>query len=107
MAVSEEFAHLMIRLLRDNPLVQRAFNTLTEADVMNVLGEEYNTASEYYQGNYDRLKEEAVGQILQQCLIDVSNASQTSAPSLWKRIVSYIKNLFKSITGNDIRNAVD
>lgn len=98
-AVSEEFSHVIIRAMSDNPLVQRALNLLTNNKklVVSILGEkEYNELLEFY--NYrddidEVIAEEALGQILESNILaqKMNGANST----LFNRMLDSIRSQFK------------
>lgn len=106
-ALSEEFSHLLIGLYRDNPLVKRSLSYFSsERNAREVLGEEYDTLMEYYDGNTELIAEEAVGQLLrEQMLNNVDNVPQRMP--LISRIVNYIKRLFRGINPAYYQNSID
>jgi len=77
-ALPEEFAHLIIGVFHDNPLVSRSLNILAgnQEVVKEILGDEYENNYNYYSKNpnYDKdgkiltveqsLAEEALGRVL-------------------------------------------
>lgn len=124
LALSEEFAHLLIDMFRDSPLVQRSLNMLASNDtlVQEILGDEYQSNLEYYTNspNYDvfgneipvneTLAEEALGRVLQDKLKTASvadNSEGQSKPlnSLIKRLVNWIRQIFVGYSADDITKA--
>lgn len=122
--LSEEFAHLLIGMFRDTPLVQRSLAQLTDNDnlVQEILGDEYEQNKAYYEQNpnYDAfgneipleitLAEEALGKVLQNKLksgtsIDTQNEDSKPLTSLINRLISYIKRIFKGRNADDIQKA--
>lgn len=115
-ALTEEFSHLLIGMFRSHPLIQRSLRILEENDnqLREVLGDEYESNRKYYESNpnYDSfgnrmsvessLAEEALGRILQGNLTGNRNTEQSSTLSrLIRRIVDFIKSIFK---GNDVQD---
>lgn len=98
-AISEEFSHLIIRAMSDNPLVQRALNLLTNNKklVVSILGEkEYNELLEFYDYRDDIdevIAEEALGQILESNILAQKMNGANSA--LFNRMLDSIRNQFK------------
>ena len=121
LALSEEFAHLLIGMFRDTPLVQRSLNQLmnNEELMQEVLGDEYEQNKAYYEQNPNRdafgneipieetLAEEALGRILQDKLKTANEETSDSKPltSLINRLISYIKRVFKGRNADDIQKA--
>ena len=129
LALSEEFAHLLIGMFRDTPLIQRSLNLLANNDnlVQEILGDEYAENLKYYTDNpnYDAygneipvnetLAEEALGRVLQDKLktgTTTNTSEENSKPldNLIKRLVNWIKQVFKDRNSDDFvkaKNEVD
>lgn len=123
MAFSEEFAHTLIGMLRDNPLIQRSLNLLASDTSLleEVLGGEYQRNVDYYTENpnhdilgneiplEETLAEEALGRILQEKLHianqDNGNTQSSALHNLVKRLISMIKKMFKSMDSDVIKKA--
>ena len=128
LALSEEFAHLLIGIFREEPLVQRSLRTLTNNDalVREILGDEYETNKNYYSENpnYDTfgnevplaktLAEEALGKVLQEKLKNSStivtsteeeSPQSKSLKTLVQRLVNFLKRLFKGKDADAITKA--
>lgn len=105
-ALSEEFTHLLIGLQRNNPLITRAINSLVnnEQYLKDILGEDYNDVVEFSQGDMELVAEEALGHIIENNLI--KETINTPAPSLFRRLINYLKSLFVGYNVNDVRDAV-
>lgn len=104
-AMSEEFAHLLIGLYRDNTLVNRSISYfLNEKNARAVLGDEYDTLKEYYNGDTEMIAEEAAGQVLRDQLLN--NVDKTKLP-LMVRVANYIKKLFRGINPAYYQNSID
>lgn len=106
-ALTEEFAHLIIGLYRNSPLVQRAINSLSknEEALKRILGDEYEDTLKYQDNDMSKVAEEALGQILRDNLI--SDKIQTPAPSLFRRMINWIISQFKSFNATDVENVID
>ncbi len=124
LALSEEFAHLLIGMFRDTPLVQRSLNQLTnnEALVQEILGDEYLENKNYLEQNpnYDffgneipveeSLAEEALGRMLQDNLKNgttttASNEESSALRTLVQRFVNWIKRVFKPYNSDELQRA--
>ena len=111
--MSEEFAHLIVRMLKDQPLMQRCLNTFAanEGAMKTVIGDSYD---QYVQlatdenGNVDYLAvaEEAVGRMLQGKMIDQVNNSHSYIGKLFDRLLKYIKSIFRNYNEESIRQAI-
>lgn len=124
LALSEEFAHLLIGMFRDQPLIQRSLQILANSEEIckDVLKEEYDTNKAYYTQNpnhdafgneipvEETLAEEALGRILQEKL-KTQAASEgdedNSKPlnNLIKRLVNWIKRVFKGRDSDQLKKA--
>lgn len=124
LALSEEFAHLLIGMFRDTPLVQRSLAQLENNDelVQEILGDEYAQNRAYYEQNPNKdafgneipleetLAEEALGRVLQDKLksgtsITNSNDESSALHTLVNRLVNWIKKIFKGRSSDDIQKA--
>ena len=124
LALSEEFAHLLIGMFRDQPLIQRSLRLLEDNDalVKEILGDEYQQNKDYYEQNpnYDVLgneisleetmAEEALARVLQDKLktsavADSSNEESNALSNLVKRLVAWLKQVFKGKSSDDIQKA--
>ena len=82
-AISEEFAHFIIGVMREKPLVERSINYLKdEAHAKEILGDEFDNVYEYYNGNMDLVAEEAAGHVFKQALLDRINKTDKVKVSL-------------------------
>lgn len=109
-AVSEEFSHLIIRALADQPLVQRSLAVLSADDstLRQVLGDEYEDTISYHNGNMALVAEEALGQILQRNLIKQEAEREPAARiPLIDRLINFIRNLFSRFSAKDVRDAIN
>lgn len=106
-ALTEEFAHLIIGLYRDSPLVQRAINALAnnENALRKVLGDEYEDTLNYQDNDMSKVAEEALGQILRNNL--TKDVIETPAPSLFRRLINWIISQFKSFNATDVADIID
>lgn len=104
-ALSEEFAHLCIEVFKDNPLISRIESILTPEEVEQILGDTYDLYFQRYQGDTQKLREEALGKMLQQSFFRVNEAPK-KAQTLFQRLVSLIKNLFSKIKSDDLHNSL-
>lgn len=108
-AISEEFSHLIIRTMSDNPLIQRALTILQNNEdlVKTLLGEEYETLEEYYKdfsNAKDYIAEEALGQLLRQNLLEQNIEGSNS--SLFNRLCKQIVSQFKDVNAQAIIEAL-
>lgn len=106
-ALSEEFSHLLVGLYGNNPLVSRSINFfMNEDNARAVLGDEYDSVSEYYNGNTRLIAEEATGKLLRDQLMNITGEPKRNTP-LITRIANYIKRLYRGINPGYYQNAID
>ena len=107
-AISEEFAHLIIGVYKNDPIVKRAINTLisNRESIQKILGDQYSDTVQFHNGNIELIAEEAVGQILQKNLLETSEFKDVPSPSLFKRMINYIKSLFKRFDYSKVDKAI-
>lgn len=107
-ALPEEFAHLIIEGLINHPLVQRLLASLTDEQVREVLGDEYEQYAKEYGNDAQRLRKEAAGKMLAQYIRKqgtISNKVVQQKTSLLSRIWNAIKNLFSKVSRQQIQEA--
>lgn len=109
MHLSEEFAHLLVGIFRDQPLMQRAIDTLknNEDALRQILGNEYEDTIDFQNGDMEKVAEEALGKILQKNLSDNEEKISTPAPSLFQRLMNWIVKQFKGYNANDVQDVID
>lgn len=102
-AISEEFSHLIIGCMRDNPLIKRSLNYLENSiDILKaILGKDYEDVVKAYNNDMALVAEEALGHILQDNLINLT----TDTP-LFNRTVTNVRSQFKGYKETDVEEAV-
>lgn len=104
-AFPEEFSHLMIEGLMNQPLVQRLVNSLGSYEVLKeVMGENFDTYVRLYKGDMDSLQKEAAGQILQKYI--TGEPLSVSRSSLLERLWNWIKAKFSSVSEDEVENII-
>lgn len=105
-AISEEFSHLVIGVSINDPLVQRALNSLKgqEEALREILGDEYEDTVSFQEGDMDKVAEEALGKLLQRHLA----GKQWEAPrkNLIQRALAWIIGKFKKYKATDFEKAI-
>lgn len=106
-ALSEEYAHLIIGALRNNPLVQRSLNALATDDeaLKQVLGDEFDDTMEYQEGDREIIAEEALGKLFQSALQVQVNSPRSR--TLIGRLFNYIKSIFRRMNMDDVQRAIN
>lgn len=107
--LTEEFAHLIVGTFRNEPLVQRAINSLLYHDgsIQEILGDDYEDTVNFYNGDIELVAEEAVGHILQKNLSNDAENVKTPVPSLFKRMIDWIVKKFQGYKVDDVQAAID
>lgn len=104
-ALPEEFAHLMIDMLSDEPLIKRLLSSVGNL-TSKILGDEYDSYVEEYNGDQERLNREAAGKLVYRELI----GNKIEAPqyrNFIDRVISSVKNAIKRLFNrDDITNAM-
>lgn len=103
-AVSEEFAHLIIGVMDDNPFIKRSLNIIknTPELMKRILGDDYESVVAIYNENMDLVAEEALGHILKNHLTNKISTEEV----LFDRTINNIQQQFKSYKEKDIENAL-
>ena len=106
-ALPEEFAHVAIRLFKDNNLVQRMLDIVnTPGMIEEILGDKYQAYEEKYDGDIELLAEEAAGQLLAKHLTGEIKIPEKPYKSILSRIINFIKNFFSSKDYNSVEEAM-
>lgn len=109
-ALSEEFSHLIIRISakKEHPIVLRAIESLQndEKSLRTVLGDQYEDTVKFHNGNMKLVAEEALGQILRDNLIEENTIQNFKHKTLFRRVIDFIKNLFKNVNYRKIQDAI-
>ena len=114
LALSEEFAHLIVRMMKDQPLMQRIMNSLLQNRGMmqQILGKDYNLYVEKATDqngnvNWDMIAEECVGRMLQGSMLNnVALQNESYFQKLWNRLKNFIINAFKGYNALEIEQAI-
>lgn len=112
-ALPEEFSHLMIAGMKDNPLVQRLLNMMKQEGVVeSVLGSEYQAYLDEYGNDIDRLAEEAAGKVLTKAIKNEATTSKqqqviNQAKSLIQRIWEAFKRLVGNVSEQDVKSVIE
>lgn len=105
-ALPEEFSHVALRVLANNPLVQRLYNIVKNNGLAReILGEDYEIYNEKYHENTDKLAEEAAGKLL------AKHLTGTAIPvkpyrNVLQRIIDAIKSFFKKFDETPFQKAI-
>lgn len=106
-ALPEEFAHFAIEAMGDSPLINRLINNLDSSGIVsNILGDEYDTYNDLYNGDSAKLAKEAAGKLLAKHLLEAEPIEQKPYKNLLERVISAVKSFFKNLNANQIQKAV-
>ena len=103
-AFPEEFAHAIIAGLRNQPLIVRALESITDTQIKDVLGNDFEKYQELYKNNKSLLREEVLGKMLAE---ELKNPGTTDNVGFLRRVWNFIKNLFSGSSDTEIKNAID
>lgn len=103
-AVSEEFSHLIIGSMKDNPLIARSLSFIKSNPEIakRILGEDYEDVVAAYNEDMDLVAEEALGHVLQQNLIN--NGTDVA---LFNRAIKNVQEQFKDYKESDVTDALN
>lgn len=105
LSLPEEFAHLVIRGLKDRTLVDRAIALISRPGVIEtILGEDYDRYNNLYKGDTQRLAEEALGKLLADKLTEANEFK--IADSLLSRVWNFAKSLFGKATDSEVADII-
>lgn len=107
-AIGEEFSHLVIGAYYNEPLIQRALNSImNEATLMAILGDEYQNTVDFQNGDMRLVAEEALGKILRENLLAESLGGPEEGNKVIERLIKYVRNKFKGIDEAQIVRAIN
>lgn len=104
-ALPEEFAHLALDILGDDPMVERLMSILNKDEVLQqVLGDEYQTYIEQYGEDVERLKREAAGKLVYKSWFQGNNPIPGYS-SFVSRMIEAIKAAIRKVFNRDSINS--
>lgn len=107
-AVGEEFSHLVIGAFYNEPLVQRALNSIMNEDTLKaILGDEYDDVYDFQEGNLQLVAEEALGKLLRENLLAQNLDSLERGNKVIERLIKHIKGKFKGIDETQLVRAIN
>lgn len=107
-ALPEEFSHLIIEGLQNHPLVKRLLASITDEQIHEILGDQYDDYITQYNGDMDKMIKEVAGKMLGQYITGqgtISRPVMQPKKNLLSRIWNWAKNLFAKITGKQLADA--
>ena len=106
-SLPEEFAHVVISSIKDNPLYNRLINTLDQETMRDIFGDSFEQYNSLYNNDMPRMQEEALGKLLAKHLINNETIPQSNYKSLLNRLITAIKNLFNKVDSNQIEQQIN
>lgn len=107
-ALTEEFSHLIIGIMRDEPLVVRSINLLQDRpeSLRKILGDDYDDVVKFYEGDMSKVAEEAAGHVLQKNLVRNSELNEVPNKTIFRRMIDYILRKFRNFNASDVDRAI-
>lgn len=105
-ALPEEWGHFVVEAVKDSPLRDRMLATLNNEEVLQrVLGSEYDSYMEAYNGNMDLMAREALGKMMAQVL----NNFDAKAPNdrLFERYKKNVLDFFAKRDADEIDEIIN
>lgn len=98
-AITEELSHLITALYEDEPLIQRALNTLENNPeaIAKILGDKYNEYVTKYGNDKSKLAFEALGHLFTDGLQKNAQNIPVKTQSFFQRVFNWIVNKFKNL----------
>lgn len=106
-ALPEEYAHFMIDLLEERPIIKRLLSTIErEGLAEDILGDQYDGYYEDYNGNTALLNKEAAGKLVYDAMFNMNKIAPPYRNFL-ERVVDTIKKAIKELfSPSEIRTAM-
>lgn len=102
-AFPEEFSHLIIAGLINQPLVKRLVDSVSnEEALIEILGDDYFSYYKKYSGDMNLLAQEAAAKRLQEFIVNPRDNRETLLTRLW----NWIKRLFGKYSESDVDEAI-
>lgn len=104
-AISEEFSHLIVGCFIEDPSVQRSIKALASKPeiLRDILGDDYEDTLNFYDGDMEKVAEEALGHILQDYLLDTVNKDN---PAIVNRAARNITSKFKHYDLKELQDII-
>ncbi len=107
LALPEEFSHVILELMQNNPLVKRLINAVnSEEQLKTILGDKYSFYTEAYNNDPSKLAKEAAAHLLALHLIQQQEIPTAPYKSLLQRVIQAFKNFFKSWNADIFNKAI-
>jgi len=109
--LAEEASHVVFRMLgKDNPMYQRAMSLIDKTDLYSRVKQEY---WETYEGNEEKVKEEAVGKMISRYVVNQHLENERNKTIIGqiintiKMILNRVINMFKSVNEVSLQEVID
>lgn len=108
MALPEEFAHVALAMLGENPLATRLYNAINSSDaaLKEAFEGEYDEYMRLYEGNRDKMVVEAAGKLVAKHLLYEQEIQTNVVKRLVARVSDAIKAFFRRFSKDEIQNAI-
>ena len=107
-SMTEEFSHFIYDCLQGEPLLQRIENIVdNEVIIQSILGDSYQLYFDKYEGDYNKLKKEAVAKLLNEVLLANHEIGNRTLDTLTERLKNIFKNKFSNMSVEEINRIVD
>lgn len=103
----EEFAHVALEMLGDNPISNRLINLIVSKDLAReIIGKEYENYYTMYKGDKVKLAKEAAGKLLAKHLLQAETIPAKPYRNLLQRLIESIKEFLKKLSASSIQRAM-
>ena len=105
-ALPEEFSHVVIEAVKDNPLIDRLINNIQQKKLYKEIlsPEDFNKYDELYEGNEETLSREAAAKLLAKHLLNGQKIEENNpVKNLLQRVINYFKTIFSRFNPSDVR----
>lgn len=100
----EETAHFFVKMIEGSPLYNSMYNEITNFDVYKEVVNDY---SELYKGNDKQLREEAIGKMISQQIVNqFEDAKKDRADRWWNRVWKLIKEKVLGIDSKQLQDDI-
>ena len=105
-ALPEEFSHVVIEAVKDNPLINRLIDNIQNKQLYKEIlsPEDLERYNEIYEGNEEILSREAAAKLLAKHLLNGQSIEESNpVKNLLQRVINYFKAFFSRFNPNEIR----
>lgn len=109
MALPEEFSHVIIRAMHNDPFVKRLLTLLNNNDALleEIFGEDYDIYKQKYNNDRQKLVEEAAGKLLAKHFIEQETIPQKPYRNILQKVIDAIKRFFSRFNASHVAQAMD